>query len=223
MPKGLSGVRADRGYSYKRLEQIAAYVREQLNFAPADAINALDLFEGLDDIAVQDRTRQPIPLRGGVIAIEDTEGFAKYDRGRHTIEILASAQTYDWLEEGYPRAGYLVAHELGHCVLHTDQLVRLAQMPVAQQAAFHRGGEGADHEPYRDTEWQANAFASALLMPARGLLALEQDYKELGATEVAEHFHVSTQAARYRLELYDERKRELLKGLPLQRTLDPAP
>ena len=211
MPKGLSGVRADCGYSYKRVEQVAAYVREQLKFAPADAINALDLFEGLDDIAVQDRTRQTIPLRAGVIGTEDSEGFTKYDSARQVIEILASATTYDWLEEGYPRAGYFVAHELGHCLMHTDQLVRLAQMPVAEQAAFHRGGEVAEHEAYRDTEWQANAFASALLMPARGLLALEQEYKEFGPTEVAEHFHVSTQAARYRLELYNKRKRELLK------------
>ena len=210
MPKGLSGVRADRGYSYKSVERIAAYVRKQLEFAPANAINALDLFEGLDDIAVRDGARQTIPLRGSVIGIEDSEGFTKYDSGRQVIEILASARTYGWLEEGYPRAGYFVAHELGHCVLHTDQLVRVAQMPVAQQAAFHRGGEVAVHEPYRDTEWQANAFASALLMPARGLLALEQDYKKLGPTEVAEHFHVSTEAALYRLELYNRRKRELL-------------
>ena len=68
----------------------------------------------------------------------------------------------------------------------------------------------AVHEPYRDTEWQANAFASALLMPTRGLLGLEQEYKEIGPTEVAKHFHVSTEAARYRLELYNSRKRELL-------------
>ena len=210
MSRGLSGVRADCGRSYKTLERVAAFAREQLKFAPADAIGALDLFEGLDDIAVRDRRGEVIPLRAGVIDIESSEGFARYDSDLQVIEVLASARTYRWLEERYPRAGYFLAHELGHCVLHTDQLVRLAQMPAAQQAAFHRGGEVAGHETYRDTEWQANAFASALLMPACGLLALEQEHRELGPSEVAAHFHVSAEAASYRLELYRRRKPELV-------------
>ena len=210
MSRGLSGVRADRGRSYKTLERDAAFAREQLKFSPADAIGALDLFEGLDDIGVRDRRGQVIPLRAGVIDIEGSEGFARYDSDLQVIEVLASARTYRWLEKRYPRAGYFLAHELGHCVLHTDQLVRLAQMPAAQQAAFHRGGEVAGHETYRDTEWQANAFASALLMPACGLLALEQEHQELGPSEVAAHFHVSAEAASYRLELYSRRKPELV-------------
>ena len=114
------------------------------------------------------------------------------------------------LEQDYPRGGYFVAHELGHCLLHTDQLVRLAQMPAAQQAAFHRGGQVVAHAVYRDTEWQANAFASAILMPARGLLVLEQRHSGLRPTDVAQHFHVSVEAASYRLELYNKRKRQLI-------------
>ena len=214
MPKGPSGVRADCGYSYQNLEHIAAYVREQLRFSPTAAINGLRLFDGLDDITVQDGTGQAIPLRGSVIELEDSEGFTKYDRDRRIVEILAATKTYNWLECDYPRAGYFVAHELGHCLLHTDQLVRLAQMPATQQAAFHRGGQGPAHEVYRDTEWQANAFASALLMPALGLLALEQKHRELCAANIAEHFCVSAEAASYRLELYNKRKRQLVRPRP---------
>ena len=155
-----------------------------------------------------------------MIELEDSEGFTKYDSDRRIIEILAAAKTYDWLEQDYPRGGYFVAHELGHCLLHTDQLVRLAQMPAAQQAAFHRGGQGAAHEIYRDTEWQANAFASALLMPARGLLALEQKHSGLCLDDIAEHFRVSAEAASYRLELYNKRKRQLVQPPPGQAGLD---
>lgn len=210
MPKGPSGVRADRGYSHQNLERFATYVRTHLKFSPTAAIDALRLFDGLDNITVQDGTGRAIQLRGNVIELEDSEGFTKYDSNREIIEVLASVQTYDWLELKYPRAGYFVAHELGHCLLHTDQLVRLAQMPTAQQAAFHRGGEKVRHEIYRDTEWQANAFASALLMPARGLLALEEQYGGLCPTDIAEHFLVSAEAATYRFELYSQRKRQLL-------------
>ena len=69
--------------------------------------------------------------------------------------MLASPETYDWLEQGYPRGGFLVAHELGHCLLHTDQLVRLARMSKAQKAALYWNGQEVTHEAYWDTEWQA--------------------------------------------------------------------
>ena len=210
MPKRPSGVRADRSYSHQNLEHFAAHVREYLKFSPAAAINTLRLFDGLDDITVQDGTGRAIPLHGNVIELEDSEGFTKYDSDRRIIEILASAETYDWLEQAYPRGGYFVAHELGHCLLHTDQLVRLAQMPTAQQAAFHRGGQVVEHAIYRDTEWQANAFASALLMPASGLLALEQKCSGLCPSDIVKHFHVSAEAASYRLKLYNKRKRQLV-------------
>ena len=209
MWQGLAGVRADRGYSYRKLEKIAAHVRDQLEYSPTEAINTLLLFDGLD-IEVRDGIGRDIPIHGSVIELNGSEGFAKYDRDRRVIEILASPETYDWLEEGHPRGGFFVAHELGHCLLHTDQLVRLAQMPKSQQAALHRGGEEVGHETYRDTEWQANAFAGALLMPARGLVILEQEHGELTPAIIAEHFHVSDEAAGYRLELYDDRKKELL-------------
>jgi len=143
-----------------------------------------------------------------VIMLEDSEGYTRYDKERRIIEILASDLIYARLEESHPRAAYFVAHELGHCVLHTDQLVRLAQMPTNQQAAFHRGR--ADHKPYEDTEWQANAFASALLMPAAGMAALEDEGLELDPLFVARRFRVSKEAANYRLDLFRNRRRELL-------------
>ena len=64
------------------------------------------------------------------------------------------------------------------------------------------------HEVFRDTEWQANAFASALLMPARGLLALEQKYDGLSPVIASENFRVSAQAASYRLDMYNARKQQ---------------
>ena len=209
MWQGLVGVRADRGYSYRKLEKVAAYVRSLLGYSPTEAIDTLQLFDCLN-IKVQDRIGRDIPIHGGVIELNGSEGFAKYDGDRRIIEILASPETYDWLETGHPRGGFFVAHELGHCLLHTDQLVRLAQMPKAKQTALHRGGEEVGHEAYQDTEWQANAFAGALLMPSRGLLILEQEHGDLSPATIVEHFHVSAEAARYRLELYNDRKKELL-------------
>ena len=47
-------------------------------------------------------------------------------------------------------------------------------------------------------------------MPARGLLILEQEHGELSQDIIIEHYHVSAEAAGYRLELYNDRKEQLL-------------
>jgi len=208
MSNGLTGVRADGAQSYRKLENFAAYVRRQLDFSPAEAIGALRLFEDLHDIKIHQSDGRVIPLWGHVKSLQDSEGYASYDRERRVIEIVASEQVYEWLEEGHPRAAYFVGHELGHCVLHTDQLIRLAKMPTNQQAAFHRGLQA--HKAFEDTEWQANAFSSALLMPAAGLAAVEGEYGYLTTSLIMEKFGVSREAAGYRLELYNSRKGELL-------------
>jgi Zn-dependent peptidase ImmA (M78 family) len=209
MSKELAGVRADNKYSYRKLESITANVRQELKFTPDQAIDSLRLFEDLHELSITKSDGKVIPLRGGVIAVEDSEGYTRYDRKNQVIEILASESIYYRLENRHPRAGYFVVHELGHCVLHTDQLMRLAQMPTDQQAAFHRGRGG--HRPFEDTEWQANAFASALLMPARGIAALEQTYGQLTDSLIADEFGVSLEAAGYRLNLYNSKKEDLLR------------
>jgi hypothetical protein len=183
-------------------------IRQSLNYDPTRAINPLDLFENLYKVGINMRGGRVIPLESGVVALEDSEGYTRYDRSKDIIEILASEKTYRYLELRHPRAAYFVVHELSHCVLHTDQLVRLAQLPTAQQAAFHRGR--ADHEPCQDTEWQANALASALLMPAKGIQALEMEHNSLTVSLVAAQFRVSLEAAGYRLDLYQKRREELL-------------
>ena len=208
MTKELTGVRADHKYSYSKLERLAAYARQQLKFPSDQAIDPLKLFEDLHEITIRQGNGKEIPLRSGVIALEDSEGYTRYDQESGAIEILAAETTYRRLEERHPRAAYFLAHELGHCLLHTDQLIRLAQLPTNQQAAFHRGWEG--HKIYEDTEWQANAFASTLLMPAGGIAVLERDCAQITIEVIANQFGVSQEAASYRLHLYASRKNELL-------------
>ncbi len=212
MPKTTekSGLRGDRGLSYQKLERIAMRVRGRLNLSHMEHVDALSLFGGYD-FTVRTRNGRDIPIRGNVIDSELSEGYSKYNCERQVIEILASTETYEWLEQDYPRGRFFLAHELGHCQLHTDQLVRLAQLATAEQAALHFGSQGGTHPVYRDTEWQANAFAGAFLMPARGILALEQKFSDsLSPIEIAEQFRVSIEAASYRLQQYTKRKHKLL-------------
>jgi len=89
-------------------------------------------------------------------------------------------------EDHHPnRQRYTIAHELGHFCLHRHLRRRF------EDKIFFRGGEA--NKP----EWQANDFASAILMP-------EQKFREKvrsGMTTVdklAKEFQVSTLALRIR-------------------------
>ena len=101
MTKKPSGIRADRGYSYRELERWAIHVRERLKSPQTTAINALKLFDG-SDISTPAKTGQSISIHGGVIEMKDSEGYSKYDSDRGVIEILASEETYARLEQGAP-------------------------------------------------------------------------------------------------------------------------
>ncbi len=55
---------------------------------------------------------------------------------------------------GDGRARFTAAHELGHLVMHTNIVLM-------------RAPEGQKTPAYCDSEWQANLFAAAILMPDR--------------------------------------------------------
>lgn len=208
MTNRLSGVKADYPVSHQKLEKHALGAREALGFDISEAINPLRLFEDLHNVRLTGSSGN-IPLGYGVEELGGhAEGYARYDAARHRIEVIASVETYGWLEQGHPRATFFVAHELAHCVLHTDQLVRLARMPEKQQAAFHRGR--TEHRVFEDTEWQANAFASALLMPAKGIALLEERHGKLSAAMIELAFRVSSECAHYRFENFVQRRSQLL-------------
>jgi Zn-dependent peptidase ImmA (M78 family) len=74
-------------------------------------------------------------------------------------------------------------------------------MSLISQVAFHR--ERNPHQACEDTEWQANAFASSLLMPAEGVLRLFTRLGKLNASIIAETFGVSLESASYRIGTYE--------------------
>lgn len=95
------------------------------------------------------------------------------------------------------RRRFTVAHEIGHIVLHFPSMVAQAKY---QDALFE-----LPREPVQDDglEYQANFFASALLMPKEimsqvfGKRLLKGDY--IREDEVAHYFGVSLRAAGIRM------------------------
>jgi Zn-dependent peptidase ImmA (M78 family) len=65
--------------------------------------------------------------------------------------IVIKEDVYEKLQLNDGRARFTILHELGHIILQ-------------HSATFHRDGDGS-HQTFEDSEWQANTFASFVLMP----------------------------------------------------------
>ncbi|MCK6478851.1 MAG: ImmA/IrrE family metallo-endopeptidase [Planctomycetes bacterium] len=143
------------------------------------------------------------------------------------VEALAAAEgitvTYDALEEsvsgllvrdssGNETAGinalhhpnrqrFTIAHEIGHHLLHPNR----PEVVVDEMMFYFRGEPRDKGTPEYVREMQANAFAAALLMPKKFLLA-EAARREFSALDepamrsLANRFGVSTQALNFRLQ-----------------------
>jgi predicted transcriptional regulator len=194
----LTGIPADKARSYGSIEAVAAGLRQKLNLEMLERFDALDFFEKqIGDMMIIDHGKE-IKM---VEAIDDCpqEGMTRWDTESQRLEIVLAQRTYDMLQENHVRARSTVAHETGHAVLHTAQIIRLAGMNLKSHVAFHR--DRNPHRAYLDTEWQANAFASSLLMPAEGVKSLVEE-KNFSTTRLVRVYGVSEESATYRLETY---------------------
>lgn len=99
--------------------------------------------------------------------------YAHYDPIKNTLSIKSSVYLGALQENGRDR--FTLAHELGHYFLHRN---------AVQFARAESGGIPKYCEP----EWQANTFASMLLIPPRLIVGMSVE-------EVMFHTHTSRQAA----------------------------
>lgn len=197
---------ADQARSYAGIEVEAMIVREILGFGPEDPLPSIELFEGLGRLRVP---QHKIPVTYGVEDLPlGVDAESRFLLDRECIEVVLASDTYNQLEAEVHRARFCLAHEVGHVTLHSAELVRLSRIPGAT-AGLARG-QASDVPAYLDVEWQANAFASALLMPAAALAKLDAIGK-LCVEEVCNCFKVSKTCARYRLKLFAERHDLLLR------------
>jgi hypothetical protein len=212
------------------VEKKAAAVRTALGFTTV--MPGLDLFEALPDYCIVHNGQKfrldpdVDDLPGGI------EGWTEYICRNNTITICLDTKVYKFLElekiysvndprrlVEINRARFTLGHELGHALLHVGELVSMGRIPHHQQVAAHLARR-APHEFHEDTEWQANSFASALLMPAGLLAAIERDIGRLEPDEVQRRFGVSATAARTRITNYQKLPRYMRQPAPTTEATD---
>lgn len=118
----------------------------------------------------------------------DNHGLTYPDKGL----IQLREDVYEGALAGNGRDRFTVGHEKGHLFLHTG-------IPLARQAVVN-----PSHHIYEDAEWQADTFASELLMPLHMIKQLPA--RMLVPGEIADYFQVSYQAAEVRLNKLRKRK-----------------
>ena len=93
--------------------------------------------------------------------------------------VKISRSTYEGARAGIGRDRFTVAHELGHLFLHSHLGLARSKRPAANQLV----------KAYQSSEWQADTFGGALLMPVEHFRACADDF------EVVRMFGVSGKAA----------------------------
>lgn len=204
------GYRADRGaMSYFDIETNALNARRQLApDVPLDAAPpSVALFENLDRWRMT-TTKGATRLSYGVVELPlGVEARTRYEQESNTIAVELSATAYANLENNQGRARHTVHHEIGHVVLHTEQLLRISVIPHAEAEMART----STHRFCEDTEWQADSFAAAFAMPAQGLVILERR-GTLTVETIAAAMQVSMEAASNRLDTFNNRRASLLKA-----------
>jgi Zn-dependent peptidase ImmA (M78 family) len=143
--------------------------------------------------------------------------------GDERVVYIDEALAEDSKQEG--RFRYTIAHEIGHAVIHVlkpSDGVQLTLLGMDKPTSiFCREQDFQVSEKLNPIEFQANYFASCLLMPRYHVLeAIKQFYrsKEIqryafnmldAVPELAKQFGVSRQAMQYRVEEFKNHEEEL--------------
>ncbi|HCE4614548.1 TPA: ImmA/IrrE family metallo-endopeptidase [Vibrio parahaemolyticus] len=94
--------------------------------------------------------------------------------------IKCRESVYEAALDGVPRDKFTLAHELGHVLLHYNT-----------NPAFAQAQTPSNHHYTEDAEWQANTFASELLVDSREL------YDVNSPRDIEKKFGISFEAAGY--------------------------
>ena len=163
--------------SRDQIERLAAAVRQVFRLGSEERVAMLPLLEIAMPELLPDYEFMIVPdemIRGKE---------AVTDLGSPIIRF--SEHAYEELRKGDARARFTAAHELGHLLMHSSSRVH-----YARSIAYDRSS---------DPEWQANAFAAALLMP-------EQMFRQMKNTEEAmATFGVGYKAANFRASVLRHR------------------
>lgn len=154
------------------VHRLAESVAKQIGYEPGGDLTAL------------------VKKLGGEVRYKDFWGGEESDSGSTVISGEGNFVIYIAKQTSYERDRFTIAHELGHYVLHYLWANRNGGSVKAMKASRY----GSDR-----TEWEANWFAAAFLMPEQPFIDFFNEV-DGDITLIAERFGVSSTAARIRAQ-----------------------
>jgi hypothetical protein len=153
----------------------AAMTCRRIGAAPgSNRVNLQTILEELQAHGVESIFTIPGMKRKGRLKIEiiddNPKEFLAYVRFKPTLAMFIQRTIWTRFREGHTEEQVIVAHEIGHIMLHDDEAKQFSR-DESLQINF------ADEE--YSAEWQANRFADHLLVPTH----LAQQYND--ATRIA--------------------------------------
>lgn len=199
--------KADQGLSYLALEKEMRRIRKRIGLGPLDQIpHGEALFDGMLDRTTVEHEGREIRIVADCGPIPG-EALTIYDPDEGCIVLAVSEDTYEGLRLNLPRARFTLCHEIVHVFVHTAQVLRLGQIPHRVSALYRR----KTHKIYEDVEWQADAGAGALLMPAPVVFEALDGSIHSAVPRLETYYGVSSDAAERRIASIKDRRRQLMK------------
>lgn len=146
-----------------------------------ERLDVLELWELLDD---------EYDLRPGVADLSDGVEGMTWPDGR----VFVSEETYLGAARGQGRQRFTMCHEAYHALFHRPQISKVL-VDTGELALYRR----AELNYSVDPEWQANAFASSILMPARMVQRVVRESHGKTIEDMMWRFGVSKTAATIRI------------------------
>jgi len=135
-----------------KIREITNEIRESIGYEKIERFPIVEFVEVILPATLEDEFNFEICT---VEELGSCEGLTTPDE--NLIQIREDV--YDKAVTGDGRARFTIAHELGHFFLH-----------ISSSLSFHRNDKD-DIPTYMDPEWQANKFATELLIPRDLLLS----------------------------------------------------
>lgn len=157
---------------FDKIESITSLIREKTGFNDTLIVDVSEIAKQLGFEVYEDDFNGNDDISGKVIIDSDSKKFEIYVNKKESEE----------------RKRFTIAHELGHVFLH-------ASSKGTYQDTFYRG---QCYDEFDRLEYQANLFASSLLMPKDTVKKLWNDFKKI--EPISKFFVVSEDAAKIRLK-----------------------
>ncbi|GIL00761.1 MAG: hypothetical protein BroJett030_06600 [Alphaproteobacteria bacterium] len=187
--------------SIKELSKRAGEVRTNLSISDDVTLDIINLLE-FDIVRLIPNFRLLVMPDSEMLSDDGhfQEAYATFDPPR----IVVANSIYIAANESEPHARMVLAHELGHLMLHNGRIVREKAHNLATEAK-KRGAYGPPlhNLKSRTGESQASKFAAFLLAPTNACVSLTS------ANEIAEKFQISLRSAEIRFTETDPLRRRL--------------